>query len=120
MNEEKTFEEKVKILNKLHTGSHPDAKNLISQWEDKFARLSAQKDWLDHPNTKEVRDLAMEQIEAIEGILSDREDLSEADRKALFAQKKAHRVYLSVLSGNPLSEMKSIESSVDLELQSHE
>jgi hypothetical protein len=116
MSTEQTFEEKIKTLREIHSRSHPDAVQQISQWEDKFARLRARKDWLEHPNTMELRNLATEQIDIIVGILAEKEDLSDDDRKKLFAQKQAHLVYLTVLTDDPESEIKSVESSVDAEL----
>lgn len=113
---EKTFEEKMKILKEMHSRSHPEAIAQIMDWEEKFARLQANLEWLGHPNTKELAQLAVEQISLINNSLANGEALSDVDRNKLFAQKNAHMVYLAVLSNDPQSEMRSIESSVDAEL----
>ena len=113
---EKTFEEKMNELKNMHAGSHPDAINMLEHWEERYARLKAQTEWLSHPNTQELYKLAIEQIKTIDNILIEKEDLSDTERRQLYAEKKAHRVYVAVLSTNPQSEMKSIESSVDEEL----
>lgn len=113
---EKTFEEKMKDLKEIHSGSHPEAVAQLEYWEDRYARLRAETEWLTHPNTQELYKLAIEQIKNIESILVEKEDLSDDERRRLYAEKKAHKVYVAVLSTNPQSEMKSIESSVDEEL----
>lgn len=111
-----TFEDKIKILKQIHSRSHPDAVSQISQWEDRFARLTAKKEWLNHPNTVELRNLVSEQIDLIVGVLAEKEDLTELERNKLFAQKNAHMVYLTLLTENPDSEIKNIEQSVNVEL----
>ena len=111
------FEQKIETLKEIHSRSHPDALNQISQWEDRFARLQAESAWLTHPNTIALRNLAAEQVDLIVGVLADKEDLTELDRKKLFAQKEAHMTYLAVLTSDPTQEIKSIDSSVTAELQ---
>ena len=114
---DKPFEEKVKILKDMHAKSAPEALEQITQWEERFTMLKANKEWLDHPITKQLKELAEEQVAAVSALLSDKEDMSEIERKGLFALKKAHLVYLSVLTSNPESEMRSIEDSINDELK---
>jgi len=116
MNTEQTIEEKIKKLKKIHSKWHPDARTLISDWEEKLIRLQAKAEWLKHPNTVELRQIAMEQVDLINDILANKEDLVESERKTMFAMKKAHQVYLAVLISNPENEIKGIEQSVDAEL----
>lgn len=116
----KTFEEKIEILKKQHLSSHPDAINAIRQWEDKLIRLKAQDEWLQHPNTKELLAITTEQINAINLILKDTEDLTEAQRVKYFQLKKAHLTYLAALSLDPKSQMASIEKLIDYELKTED
>lgn len=113
---EKPFEEKMSELKNKHAGSHPEAIRMLEHWEERYVKLKAQTEWLEHANTRELYNLAVEQIKNIESILVEKEDLSDDERRRLYAEKKAHKVYVAVLSTNPQSEMKSIESSVDEEL----
>lgn len=110
------FEDKVAKLRGAHRRSAPEAIAQVNAWSEQFARLKGQKEWLEHPNTQELRHLAVEQIELIDSILCNQENLSEPDRCKYFAMKKAHQVYLSTLTLDPSSEMKSIEESVNDEL----
>lgn len=111
-----SFEEKMKILNKIHAFSDDDAKKELKKWETKMSRLKPQKDWVKSPFTKELRDLAMEQIKNIMSVLSNDENLTEQDRKSLFAEKRAHMTYLAILSQDPMKEIKTLEESADFEL----
>lgn len=117
---EQTLDEKIKALKKKTKGYNPEAIAIVDEWEDKYARLNAQAEWIEHPNTKELLALALEQIASIDSLLSEKEDITMDDRMKLFALKKAHLVYVSVLSANPESEIKSIESSVDYELTNNQ
>lgn len=116
----KTFEEKMKTLREIHARSHPEAIAQLSQWEDSFARLQATSEWLQHPNTTNLRKIAEEQIKMISDVLAEKEDLGESERKVLFAMKKAHLVYMAVLTENPDNQIKSIEQSVDAELNDNQ
>ena len=111
-----TFDEKLIKLKQIHARSHPDALSYIKQWESRFAQLQVTKDWLQHPITQKLRELATEQIDRIVSVLANSKDLAEADRKAMFEQKEAHLIYLTLLTEDPTSEIKSIESKVDAEL----
>lgn len=111
-----TVPEKIERLKKIHAGSHPDALAHVRQWESRFAQLAIEKDWLDHPCTAKLRDMVIEQIEMIVSVLSNQEKLSEDERRAIFEQKKAHLLYLALLTNDPGSEIKAIESQVDEEL----
>lgn len=113
----KTFEEKLEIVKRQHLSSHPDAINTIFEWEEKYIRLKAQDEWLQHPNTRELLSLAIEQVNAINSILKDTEDLSEEQRTKYFQFKKAHLVYIAALSTDPKSQMKNIESLIDDEIK---
>jgi len=116
----KTFKEKLDLLKKKHLSSHPDAMDAIFKWEEKLIRLNAQDEWLQHPNTRELLAIAVEQLNSINLILKDTEDLTEAERVKYFQLKKAHLVYLSLLSSNPKNEMASIESIIDYELKTED
>lgn len=112
----KTFQEKIEALRKAHAKSHPDSRAQIRSWENQMAELQVKKDWVDHPNTKAMKDLTLEQINRINGVLANDQKLEEAERKALFAEKNAHMSYLAFLSDDPASEMQSIEHAVNHEL----
>lgn len=116
----KTFKEKLDLLKKKHISSHPDALNTIFQWEEKLIRLNAKAEWLQHPNTRELLAIAVEQLNSINLVLKDTEDLTEADRVKYFQLKKAHIAYLSLLSSDPKSEMASIEKLIDYELKTED
>ena len=111
-----TFDEKVIALKKMHKGSAPEALKQISGWEERMGQLEMEKAWLEHPNTQELRKVAIEQMTAIDKKLSSERDLPDAVREALFEVKDAHMYYLAVLTTNPESEILSIEASVDSEL----
>ncbi len=114
-----SFEEKIKTLKQIHARSSPDAINLVAQWEDRFARLQAQSEWLKHPNTMSLRNLVVEQIDLLVGILAEKEDMTELERARFFAQKQAHLIYLTVLTEDPDSQIKTIEAAVENELEPH-
>lgn len=115
--EDLTFEEKLNKLRKIHTYSDVDAKNQLKQWEDQMSRLRVVKEWLEHPNTIDLRNLAAAQLRNITAILSNDRDLPEVERKALFSAKEAHLAYLAALSQNPETEMETIENSLNYELE---
>lgn len=111
-----TFDDKIAVLQQMHRKSAPDARKQISDWNDEMERLTVTADWLEHPNTAELRELASGQIEAITTVLANDENLAEADRKALFAAKKAHLAYLAVLTYDPTPEIEAVEDKVNFEL----
>lgn len=113
---EYSFEEKVEILKKKTAHYHKDAKLQITQWEDEMARLTMQKDWVNHPDTKKLRAIAEEQISAIVSELSSNENLTDVERQAYFKLKNAHIAYLSVLTEDPTSEIETIEEAIANEL----
>ena len=116
MSKKMTFEDKVIALKKMHIKSHPDALRQIKGWENSMAKLEVQRDWIAHPNTQELRDVATEQLNAIKTELSTNRDLSEDRREALFEAQDAHMAYLAVLTVDPESEINSLESEIDNEL----
>ncbi len=111
------IEAKIDRLKKIHARSAPEAKRQIEEWEEKMVRLKAQKEWLEHPNTRQVVELCVEQIESIDAVLTNDENLSEMDRRAMFREKNAHQSYLSALTADPTSAIASIEDAVDHELK---
>lgn len=116
MNEDLTFEEKIKRLRERHAHSHIDARQQISKWEEDYAILKAQADWISHPTTVKLLEIASEQIKNISVILHTNEKLSDLERANLFAQKKAHLVYVAILSEKPEEQLKTIEDLVISEL----
>lgn len=111
-----SFEEKIEALRKQHLKSHPDALRQIQDWAFAFAQLRVQKDWIDHPNTLAMKEAVEDAIGRIDAVLVTNDKLEEVERKALFAEKRAHLSYLALLSEDPTDEMKSIEASVESEL----
>lgn len=111
-----TIEEKIQRLKNMHAGSHPDALAQIRNWESRFAQLKITKDWLKHPITIELREMVIEKIEQAVQVLANTEDLSEVERRAIFEQKKAHLVYLAILTADVDGEIKAIERLVETEV----
>lgn len=109
-----TFFDKVTSLKKqfMYSGD-TDALVQVAQWEDKFARLQVQKEWVIHPNTIELKNLVAEQIKNIVSTLANKEDLTQEDRLRLFAEKKCHLLYLALLSDDPSSEMEMLEQKTN-------
>lgn len=116
MSNELTLHEKIEKLKAQHTTSHSDAKQLIESWENRLAELETTKDWLQHPITQRLRELAEEQIQYISHLLASDENLSEPDRRALFREKQAHFVYLALMQTDPNGEIKAIEENINYEL----
>lgn len=110
------FDTKIAKLKAIHAYSDTSAQKSISEWAERMARLRVEKDWLDHPNAEELRTLATEQIDNIVSVLSNKKDLTDAERQGLLREKDVHFMYLGVLTADPESEMKVIESQVTEEL----
>lgn len=112
-----SFEEKIRILKKIHARSAPDARRQIERWEEDISHLQFEQDWLQHPNTKKFRDVLAQHLDNISTVLQNEENISEEERKMLFRTKDIIFALMAVLSIDPLNEMKSIEGQVDYELE---
>lgn len=115
-----TFEEKIKALKAMHRNSHPDALNQLLEWEKRFIILKATEEWQSHPITKELTALAKAELVRIGVVLATKEDLTDIERKRLFALRDAHMVYLALLAVDAQSEMKTIEQSINYEINPNE
>lgn len=111
------FTDKIKRLKKLHAHSAEDAKQQIEQWETQMSRLKITQEWLNHPETKSLRNLTVSQLNAVVSRLANDAEMDDTTRAALFQVKSALLVYLAVLTNNPEEDMKEVESSVDFELE---
>lgn len=109
-----SLEEKIAFLRKKH--KDPAALAQINDWESRLGRIQFDKDWLNHPNTNQLKEISIEEIERIDQILSNTRGLPEIERESLFAAKEAHMRYLDTLTGN-LEEAKTIERQVDYEMR---
>lgn len=112
-----TFQEKMQELRKKNSRWDPDATRVMRGWESRMAELQVDRDWAAHPTTHNLKEIAVEQIQAINSRLSSDESLDDAERKALFAAKDAHMAYMAALSSDPVAEMEAIENAVDNELK---
>lgn len=115
-NPEITFEEKVQYLKGLYANADPSALAQIQSWEERMSALTVQKDWLAHPSTEALRHVAEERLRGIRAVLAETEELPEAERKALFAERRAHLAYLAILTDDPGLELQSIERQINDEL----
>lgn len=109
------YEDKIQKLKSIYKDSN-EALEQIKSWEDKMLSLKVQRGWLEMENTQELKELAKDQIKRISQVLSSKEDITEIERRGLFAEKKAHTLYLSLLSDDPEEEIKSITRQVNEEL----
>lgn len=116
MKKELSFEEKLKIVRTKHLRWHPEAISQLESWENDMVKLRVTKEWLDNPITRQLRETAEQQVKMIESTLSLTENLPEETRVKLFQFKKAHLVYLALLTENVDSQMRTIESAIDEEL----
>lgn len=116
MNNKMTFEDKMIALKRMHKDSNHDSLRKIKEWESRMGNLEVQRDWLAHPNTQELRDIALNQTQAIKHELSTNRDLTNERREGLFEAQELHLAYLAVLTVDPASEISSLESEVDFEL----
>lgn len=113
-----SFSDKIVAIKQKLTGSgaSEDALHQVRSWEDRMSKLKVQQDWLQHPCTKELARIALEQVKGITSTLGNNENIPEMERGILFAEKKAHFTYLAVLTENPESEIDSLEKRVNEEL----
>lgn len=108
------FEEKLNVLEKIHSRSHQEAKDQISKWKDELARLKIEENWLQHPNTILIKATLTDQYNRIVSILAGDESLSESDRKVYFKTKNDVILpLLAVFMMDPESEMRALENQVD-------
>ena len=116
MTERTDYNEKLKILRRIHTRSSAEARATLEKWGDELQRLETTKEWIEHPNTAELRETLTDQLDAIVSVLSNDPKLDDAERKAFFKTKDVILALLAVLSQDPESEAAAIRESIDEEL----
>lgn len=110
----KTLEQKLNEINPGVYARHDAA--IVKYWKDKVPKLTARLDWIKNPATVELAQNCRNEILRIKQTLANNETLTEVERKALFAERRAHEFYLGILSRNPENELASIEQAVDMEV----
>lgn len=105
------FDEKVGQINpKLW---HPEDVKEMNGWRERSVKLSATKDWIGHPETRNWMAAKQKEIARIKALLTDDPDMPEGKRQRLFGEKAAHEFDLSMFNRNPDAEMKNLEQKVD-------
>lgn len=105
-----TIEEK---LNKMNLAGY-DQRDLdtIATWKNDLMNLRVDEDYLKHPTSKKIADIARQEILRIDEMLKNKEDMPEVERKSLFKEKKAHKMYYDFLSRNVSQLKQQLESDI--------
>lgn len=110
----KTIEEKISELRKHY--KHPDDQQLLDSWEKRLTGLYLKADWQQHQETRELAENARREVIRINTILAEKEDLSELERRILFAKKEVQLYYLAVFAEDIEKEIELIEKGVENDL----
>lgn len=90
-----------------------EARVELNMIRKRITEISKQKSFKNHPCTIEMRDYAMSELQRIDNILRNKEDLSDNERRQLFADKRAHLKYLEWLNPQIDKDMQFIERSIN-------
>lgn len=116
-NKQRTYEEKLSDLKRIHSLSSPEARQQIDKWQDEIARLNLTAEWLAHPDTLAMRKVLTDQLERIVSVLANDPTLTEAKRLAYFEAKGVIFNLLAIFEVDPVEEMKTIKNTIDFELE---
>lgn len=95
--------------------AYQDDPDFLSELRNRLNRieeLSKLKDFQNHPCTKMMRENALKQIRFISHKLAFSENLDEETRRQLFADRRAHLMYLKWVSVDYDKEMDAIARSL--------
>ncbi len=105
-----TIEEK---LNKMNLAGYSQRDlDTIADWKRNLMDLRVDEDYLNHPTSKKLAEIARQEILRIEEILKNNEDIPEVERKALFREKKAHKIYYDFLNRNVSQIKQQLETDI--------
>ena len=111
-----TTKQKIDKLRAIYANSSEQAKEQIYQWEDEFIALKVKQDWLDHPNTKEIRDRLETHINNINNVLMTDYNLTETDRKVLIKIKLLAQSILTVIGGDVEQQIINLDNKLNNEI----
>ena len=111
-----SIEEKLAWLKNANRYSAEDFKATLNDWEDRITKLRITGDWLNHPNTKELRTILEEQIGKINSILANDEKISNEERLAWIKVKGIVYLLLSPMLINTDKELEHLEKLINYEI----
>lgn len=111
-----SIEEKLAWLKNANRYSADDFKDKLNSWEDKITKLRITNDWLNHPNTKELKNILEEQIRMINSILANEEKISNEERLAWIKVKGIVYLLLSPMLINTEKELEHLEKLINYEI----
>lgn len=111
-----TYEEKIAALKKMHAHWAPESRDQIDKWADEISRLRFEAQWIQHPNTKQLRTVLTSQLDRITTLLSTDETVKDDERRLLFRQKDIILSLLAVLTTDPEKELQVIGRELDVNL----
>jgi hypothetical protein len=111
-----TTQQKLDQLKTIYTNSSQQAKEQIYQWEDEFVALKVKQDWLNHPNTKEIRDRLEAHINNINNVLMNEYNLPDDERKNFIKVKLLAQSILTVIGGDVEQQIINLDNKLNNEI----
>lgn len=100
-------------------GYSEEALKDINILQDRAIYLQEQSDFRMHPVTLRLAKDALDEIDRIENLLKNDETLGDIERKALFRERYAHKMYFDLFTFDPNDELEILRNQVEDEINNN-